>query len=183
MWPKKIKWNKYEKRNFSKRQFSKFNRKIGEKITIRRANYYDNNEGLNFFYVHSALEKGVGKIISLVKLDGIVPGKNDTIGNKIAMHIAASNPLALDKDGINKSIVDKELEIIKAEIINSGKPVEMAEKISKGKILKFLNDNSLLNQIWIMDPKKKVADILKENSIDKELKIVGFTRYKVGEGV
>ena len=59
----------------------------------------------------------------------------------------------------------------------------MAEKISKGKILKFLNDNSLLNQIWIMDPKKKVADILKENSIDKELKIVGFTRYKVGEGV
>ena len=157
--------------------------KIGEKITIRRANYYDNNEGLNFFYVHSALEKGVGKIISLVKLDGIVPGKNDTIGNKIAMHIAASNPLALDKDGINKSIVDKELEIIKAEIINSGKPVEMAEKISKGKISKFLNDNSLLNQIWIMDPKKKVADILKENSIDKELKIVGFTRYKVGEGV
>ncbi len=129
--------------------------KIGEKITIRRANYYDNNEGLNFFYVHSALEKGVGKIISLVKLDGIVPGKNDTIGNKIAMHIAASNPLALDKDGINKTIVDKELEIIKAEITNSGKPAEMAEKISKGKILKFLNDNSLLNQIWIMDPKKK----------------------------
>ena len=157
--------------------------KIGEKITIRRANYYDNNEGLNFFYVHSALEKGVGKIISLVKLDGIVPGKNDTIGNKIAMHIAASNPLALDKDGINKNIVDKELEIIKAEITNSGKPVEMVEKISKGKILKFLNDNSLLNQIWIMDPKKKVADILKENSIDKELKIIGFTRYKVGEGV
>ena len=99
------------------------------------------------------------------------------------MHIAASNPLAVDKDSIDKTIVDKELEIIKAEITNSGKPVEMAEKISKGKITKFLNDNSLLNQLWIMDPKKKVSDILKENSIDKPLKILNFVRYKVGEGV
>ena len=99
------------------------------------------------------------------------------------MHIAASNPLAIDKDDIDKTVVDKELEIIKAEIANSGKPPEMAEKISKGKISKFLNDNSLLNQIWIMDPKKKVSDILKENSSDKEIKILDFLKYKVGEGV
>ena len=59
----------------------------------------------------------------------------------------------------------------------------MVEKISKGKITKFLNDNSLLNQVWIMDPKKKVSDILKENSLDKPLKVLDFTRYKVGEGV
>ena len=137
--------------------------KIGEKITIRRAKFFDNSQGVNFFYVHSALEKNIGKIISIVKLDGILKGKNDGIGSKIAMHITASNPLAIDKEGINKSIIDKELEIIKAEITNSGKPPEMAEKISKGKISKFLNDNSLLNQIWIMDPKKKVSDILKEN--------------------
>ena len=77
----------------------------------------------------------------------------------------------------------EELEIIKAEIINSGKPADMAEKISKGKITKFLNDNSLLNQVWIMDPKKKVKDVIKENSLDEELKIVDFIRYKVGEGV
>ena len=82
-----------------------------------------------------------------------------------------------------KEIVDKELEIIKAEIANSGKPKDMAEKISKGKISKFLNDNSLLNQIWIMDPKKKVSDILKDYSLDKPLKIIKFIRYKVGEGV
>ena len=99
------------------------------------------------------------------------------------MHIAASNPLAVDRDGIDKKIVDKELEIIKAEITNSGKPTEMAEKISKGKISKFLNDNSLLNQIWIMDPKKKVSDVLKENSSDKHLKVLDFIRYKVGEGI
>ena len=157
--------------------------KIGEKISIRRTNFFDNSNGSNFFYVHSAIEKNIGKIISVVKLDGVIKDKNDEIGTKIAMHIAASNPLSIDKDGIDKIVVDKELEIIKAEITNSGKPAEMAEKISKGKISKFLNDNSLLNQVWIMDPKKKVLDILKENSLDKEIKIINFIRYKVGEGV
>ena len=97
--------------------------------------------------------------------------------------IAASNPLSIDKSGIKKEIVDKELEIITAEITNSGKPKEIVEKISKGKIKKFLDDNSLLNQIWIMDPKKKVSDILNENSSDKPIKILEFIRYKVGEGV
>ena len=156
--------------------------KIGEKITIRRANFFDNQNGINFFYVHSAIEKYVGKIISIVKINGISKGKNDEVGTKIAMHIAASNPLAIDKDDIDKNIVEKELEIIKAEITNSGKPIEMAEKISRGKISKFLNDNSLLNQEWIMDP-KKVIDILKENSSDKPLNVVNFLRYKVGEGI
>ena len=157
--------------------------KIGEKITIRRANFFDNSNGKNFFYVHSALEKGIGKIISIVKLDGVVKDKNENFGDKIAMHIAALNPLAIDKDGIKKELIDKELEIVKAEILNSGKPEEMVDKISKGKITKFLNDNSLLNQIWIMDPKKKVLDVLKENSIENPLKVVEFIRYKVGEGV
>ena len=157
--------------------------KIGEKITIRRANFIDSDQGLNFLYVHSALENGIGKIISIVKLDGIIKGKNDEIGSKIAMHIAASNPLAINESDIDQTIIDKELEIIKAELTNSGKPIEMIEKISKGKLSKFLNENSLLNQIWIMDPKKKVSNILSENSIDKPLKILNFIRYKVGEGV
>ena len=157
--------------------------KIGEKITIRRSNFFDNLNGINFYYVHSAIEKDIGKIISIVKLDGTLKNKNENFGTKIAMHIAASNPLAIDKDKIDKKIVDKELEIIRAEIVNSGKPADMAEKISKGKISKFLNESSLLSQIWIMDPKKKVSDILNENSSDKPLKVVDFIRYKVGEGV
>ena len=154
--------------------------KIGEKITIRRAAFFDNSSGKNYHYVHSAIDNNIGKIISVVKLEGV---DNDDLGNKLAMHIAASNPLAIDKNQIQKSIVDKELEIIKAEIINSGKPKEMVEKISQGKIAKFLNDNSLLNQTWIMDPKKKVSDILKENSKNKSIKILDFVKYKVGEGV
>ena len=179
----KINESKMSNGNLVKENLINLISKIGEKITIRRAHFLDNSKGINFFYVHSAIEKGIGKIISMVKLDGISKGKNDGIGTKIAMHIAASNPLAINKDEIEKKIVDKELEIIKAEILNSGKPADMAEKISKGKISKFLNDNSLLNQIWIMDPKKKVSDILKDNSLDKPLQVIDFIRYKVGEGV
>ena len=156
--------------------------KIGEKIIIRRTSFFDNKTGQNFFYVHSAIEKNIGKIISIVKVEGIEE-KNKELGTKIAMHITASNPLAVDKDGIEKMLVDKELEIIKAEIANSGKPPEIIEKISKGKISKFLNDNSLLNQIWIMDSKKTVNDILQENSAEKKIKIINFIKYKVGEGV
>ena len=157
--------------------------KIGEKITIRRSNYFDNSNGDNFFYVHSAIEKNIGKIISVVNIEGITKDKNDDLGTKIAMHIAASNPLAIKPEDIDKKIVEKEEEIIKAEIINSGKPGELADKISKGKITKFLNENSLLNQVWIMDPKKKVKDILEENSSEKKISILNFIKYKVGEGV
>ena len=157
--------------------------KIREKITIRRVKFFDNKSGTNFYYVHSSIEKDIGKIIAIVKIDGINKGKNDDIGSKISMHIAASNPLAVDKDGIKKEVIDKELEIIKAEITNSGKQKEMVEKISKGKLNKFISDNTLLNQIWIMDPKKKVSDILQENKINQVIKILNFVRYKVGEGV
>ena len=152
--------------------------KIGEKLTIKRANYLDNKIGKNYFYTHSAIDKNLGKIISIVKIDN---NDDDQLGQKIAMHIAASSPLAIDKEGIKKEIIDKEMEIIKAELLNSGKKVEMVEKISKGKINKFISDNTLLNQIWIMDPKKKVSDVLKENKNTKDIKIVNFVRYKVGE--
>ena len=156
--------------------------KIGEKITIRRSNFFNSDNGENFYYVHSSLEKNIGKIIAIVNIEGI-DEKNRDIGSKIAMHIAASSPLSIDKDDLDKKIVDKEKEIIKAELINSGKKNEMVEKISLGKINKFISDNTLLNQIWIMDPKKKVKDILNENKSSKNLKINNFLRYKVGEGL
>jgi elongation factor Ts len=154
--------------------------KIGEKITIRRSRFFNSKGGKNYYYIHSSVEKNVGKIVSIVK---ILNNENKELGQKIAMHIAASNPLAIDDTGIQKEIVDKELEIIKAELVNSGKKGEIADKISKGKINKFISDNTLLNQIWIMDPKKKVSDILKENKKDNDIKIIDFVRFKVGEGV
>ena len=154
--------------------------KIGEKITVRRTNFFDNKGGKNYFYIHSAIEKNIGKIVSVVK---ILNSDDKELGQKIAMHIAASSPLAIDESGIRKDVIEKELEIIKAELINSGKTGDIAEKISKGKINKFISDNTLLNQIWIMDPKKKVSEILKENKKDDEIKIIDFLRFKVGEGV
>ena len=154
--------------------------KIGEKITIRRSKFFSNKEGKNHYYIHSAVEKNIGKIVSIVQL---LNNDNNDLGQKIAMHIAASSPLAIDKNGIKKEIIDKELEIIKAELENSGKKGDIVEKISKGKINKFISDNTLLNQFWIMDPKKKVSDVIKENQKTNEIKIVDFIRFKVGEGV
>ena len=148
--------------------------KMGEKITIRRSIYFDNTDGKNSFYIHGTLEDKIGKIISIVKTS-----KEDEIGKKIAMHVSAMSPMALEEKNLSRNIIEKEIEIIKAELLNSGKPTEMIDKISKGKINKFISDNTLINQIWIMDPKKKVSDILKVCDI----KIIDFIRYKVGEGV
>ena len=150
--------------------------KIGEKITIRRSIFFDNKNGFNSYYIHSSVEPNIGKIISIVKISE--ESKND-IGKKIAMHISATSPISLDEKTLNKAIVEKEMEIIKAELINSGKKSEMIEKISQGKIKKFIADNTLVNQAWIMDPKKKVSDIIKGSGI----KVVDFVRYKVGEGI
>ena len=155
--------------------------KIGEKITIRRAKYFDNN-GINFSYVHNSLEKNIGKVASIVQLNKNNNNLKD-LGTKLAMHIAAQAPIAIDENGINKEILDKELEIIKEELKNSGKKPEMIEKISKGKIKKFISDNTLLDQIWIMDTKKKVSQIIKEYSDGSEIKVLDFVRYKVGEGI
>ena len=150
--------------------------KIGEKITLRRSVFFNNKDGQNSFYVHGAIQDKIGKIISIVKTNK--EGDNE-IGKKIAMHISAMSPMALEEKDLKKEIIDKEVEIIKAELLNSGKPAEMIEKISKGKISKFITENTLINQVWIMDPKKKVSDILKDNNI----KILDFIRYKVGEGI
>jgi elongation factor Ts len=148
--------------------------KMGEKITIRRSVFFDNSSGKNFYYIHGALEEKMGKIIAIVKIS-----KVDDIAKKIAMHVSALSPIALEEKDLKKEIISKEMEIIKAELLNSGKQKDIIEKIAKGKINKFINDNTLVNQIWIMDPKKKVSDVLKE----KDLKIIDFIKYKVGEGI
>ena len=148
--------------------------KMGEKITIRRSIFFNNSNGKNSFYIHGALEDKIGKIISVVRTS-----KENEIGKKIAKHISAMSPMALEEKDLGKEIINKEMEIIKAELLNSGKNEEIVEKIAKGKIKKFISDNTLVNQVWIIDPKKKVSDILKENDIN----VIDFIRYKVGEGL
>ena len=156
--------------------------KIGEKITIRRSKFFD-DKGLNFAYVHNSIEKNIGKVISIIQLSK--NGNNDLkeLGSKLAMHIAAQAPIAIDEKGIKKEILDKELEIIKEELKNSGKKEDMIEKIANGKIKKFISDNTLLNQIWIMDTKLKVNQVIKKYSDKGEIKVLDFIRFKVGEGI
>jgi elongation factor Ts len=128
--------------------------KIGEKITLRRSKFFD-NKGVNFSYVHNSLEKNIGKVVSVVKLEKNEKIDLKEIGSKLAMHITASSPIAIDENEIGRDILNKELEIIKEEVKNSGKKGEMIEKIANGKLKKFVSDNTLLNQIWIMDTKKR----------------------------
>ena len=103
-----------------------------------------------------------------------------SFGKQLSMHIAASNPLALDSNSIDKNILEKEISLINDELKNTGKPDDIIKKISLGKLNKFKEENSLLTQQWVMEPKKKVKDILKELSIN-DLKIKDFYRLKIGD--
>ena len=122
--------------------------------------------------------KSTGKTISNKKLSPAEIIK--TFGKQLSMHIAASNPLALESNLIDQSVIDKEQELVNEELKNSGKPEDIAKKISIGKMNKFKEENALLSQAWVMEPKKKVKDILKELSIT-DLKIKEFYRLKIGE--
>ena len=158
--------------------------KIGEKITFRRSDYFSSEENSNFSYVHSAVKKNIGKIGVLVSLKSSKP-KSELleIGKQLSMHIAASSPLAIDKDGLDAKLIEKEKEIIIEELKNSGKDAKIVDKIALGKLNKFVNDNTLLNQEWIMEPKKKVKDFLNDSSGKDKIEIIKFIRFKVGEGI
>ena len=155
--------------------------KIGEKITIGKSQTIENKNGYNFTYQHSVIKDNVSKLGVVVSLE--VSETNDKVksfGKQLSMHIAASNPLALNPEDIQKEIIKKEQKLIAEELKNSGKPDEIAKKISLGKLSKFKEENSLMTQDWVMEPKKKVKDIISEINIPS-LKIKDFVRIKIGE--
>ena len=156
--------------------------KIGEKITIRRCNFFNGNEHMNFSYVHAELKKNIGKLGVIVTIESKKFNEQiKNFGHKLAMHIAASNPLAIDVSQLDKKMLEKENEIINEELKNLSKDVNIVEKISKGKLEKFKEENILINQDWIMDPKKKVKDIIAELSKENSITIKDFVTYKVVE--
>ena len=155
--------------------------KIGEKITIGKTKTIANEGTINSKYLHTVVKDNLAKLAVAVSLE--TKNNSDVVknfGKQLSMHIAASNPLALDQNSIDQSVIDKEQELVKEELKNSGKPEEIAKKISLGKMNKFKEENSLLSQAWVMEPKKKVKDIVKELSI-ADLKIKEFYRIKIGE--
>ena len=155
--------------------------KIGEKITIGRHKTFNHNGSKNFNYLHSVVKDNLSKLAVVVSLETKDNSESLRIfGKQLSMHIAASNPIALNSNEINQEIIDKEQELISKELKNSGKPEEIAKKISLGKLKKFKEENSLMTQDWVMEPKKKVKDILSELKIN-DLKIKEFLRIKIGE--
>ena len=155
--------------------------KIGEKITIGKTKTISNTSAINYQYLHTVVKDNLAKLAVIVSLE--TQNNSEvvkTFGKQLSMHIAASNPIALDSSQIDKSILDKEQELVTEELKNSGKPEDIAKKISLGKMNKFKEENALLTQAWVMEPKKKVQDILKELAIN-DLKIKEFSRIKIGE--
>ncbi len=155
--------------------------KIGEKITIGRSKTFENSKSKIFTYNHSIIKDNLSKLGVVVSLEFENSSKDiEQFGKQLSMHIAASNPMVVDKKDIKHDVIEKEKKIIEEELKNLGKPKEIAEKISLGKISKFKEDNSLLTQDWVMDPKLKVKDVL--TKVDsKSLKIKDFIRIKIGE--
>jgi len=155
--------------------------KIGEKITIGRAKTIENSNSKNFSYQHTIVQDNVSKLGVIVSIENInQTDKLNSFGKQLAMHIAASNPIALTSDLIQKELIEKEQDLIAEELKNSGKPEEIAKKISLGKINKFKEENSLMTQDWVMEPKKKVKDVISEIG-SNEIKINEFVRLKIGE--
>ena len=155
--------------------------KIGEKITIGKTITISNPTSNNYKYLHTVVKDNLAKLAVVVSIEtNDKSEKVKNFGKQLSMHIAASNPLALNSNLIKKEILDKEQELVTEELKNSGKPDDIAKKISLGKMNKFKEENSLLTQAWVMEPKKKVQDIIKELAIN-DLKIKEFSRIKIGE--
>ena len=155
--------------------------KIGEKITIGRTKIINSKGTKNYTYLHTVVKDNLSKLAVIVSIES---QDNSNLlkqfEKKLAMHIAASNPLSIDINSIDKTILQKEEKLISEELKNLGKSDEIIKKISIGKINKFKEENALLSQFWVMDPKKKVQNIIKELNIP-DLKIKDFFRIKIGE--
>ena len=147
---------------------------IGENISLRRV---ISIEGSNIYsYLHNSVSKDCGKIGVLVSLEG---NNDDDFGKKLAMHIAATSPLAMSEDDLDSDLVDREKKIIREQLVSEGKPADIAEKILSGKLKKFYEENTLLNQKFVMDPDASIRQVLEKNN----QVLINFVRFKVGEGI
>ena len=147
---------------------------IGENISLRRI---ISVKGSNIYsYLHNSVSKNCGKIGVLVSLEG---NKDDDFGKKLAMHIAATSPLAMSENDLDTDLVDREKKIISEQLISEGKPADIAEKILSGKLKKFYEENTLLNQKFVMDPDSSIRHVLEKNN----QVLINFVRFKVGEGI
>ena len=162
--------------------------KIGENIVIRRVAYLSNNDGQYVFgsYIHNKINTKLGKMACITKVKTNVSIEAVTgLANKIAMHITASKPLAINESALSSNLVAKEKEIFVAQLKESGKPDNIIEKIVEGKLKKYLSEVTLINQNWIIDPSFKVKDIINEfnEKNNSNISISDFKLFILGEGI
>ncbi|MDQ8728761.1 translation elongation factor Ts [Bradyrhizobium sp. LHD-71] len=159
---------------------------IGENMSLRRAAQLSVGSGVVASYVHSSVTDGLGKIGVMVALEST--GQKDelaALGRQVAMHIASTNPLAIDPSGVDPSVVKREKDILADKFRQQGKPEAMIDKITESGLKTFYKEQTLLEQAFIFDDKKSVAQALKEaeGKIGGPVKVTGFVRYALGEGI
>ena len=159
---------------------------IGENITLRRAAFLSVGQGVVASYMHNQVSDGLGKIGVLVALES--PGKADelaVIGRQVAMHIASANPLAIDASGVDPAVVKREKDILADKFRQQGKPEAMIDKITELGLKTFYKEQTLLEQPFIFDDKKSVAQALKEaeGKAGGPIKVTRFVRFALGEGI
>ena len=155
--------------------------KMGEKITVGKLRTFNKPGTKNFNYLHTVVKDNLSKLSVIASLETSDDSEAVKVfGKQLSMHIAASNPLALSSDLIDKDVLQKEFNLVTEELKNSGKSDEIVQKISLGKMNKFKDENALLTQAWVMEPKKKVQEIIKDLNIS-DLRINDFYRIKIGE--
>jgi elongation factor Ts len=160
--------------------------KIGENQSLRRAAIVEVSEGAVVSYVHNQVAPGLGKIGVLVGLESAAPAEMLTaLGKQIAMHVAAAHPLALDAESLDPALVERERAIAMEKAKESGKPQNIVEKMVEGGLAKFRKENSLLSQLFVMDNKTPVADVVATAAKDAGtgIQLIGFVRFQLGEGI
>jgi elongation factor Ts len=160
--------------------------KIGENQSLRRAAVVEVNEGVVVPYVHNQVVPGLGKIGVLVALESAAPSEALTaLGKQIAMHVAAANPLALNADALDADLIERERAIAMEKAKESGKPQNIVEKMVEGGLAKFRKDNALLSQLFVMDGKTPVADVVAQagKEAGAPIALAGFIRFQLGEGI
>jgi len=159
---------------------------IGENQSLRRTALLEVAEGAVVSYVHNSVAPGMGKIGVLVALEGAAPAETlQTLGKQIAMHIAAANPLALDAEGLDPALIERERAIATEKAKESGKPANIVEKMVEGGIAKFRKENALLSQLFVIDNKTPVADVVAQagKEAGSPITLKAFERFQLGEGI
>ena len=159
---------------------------IGENQSVRRAAGVEVGEGAVVSYVHNAAAPGLGKIGVLVALEGSAPAETlQGLGKQLAMHIAAANPLALNAEDLDPALVERERSIAQEKANESGKPANIVEKMVEGSMAKFRKEHSLVSQLFVMDNKTPVADVVAQagKEAGAPIKLAAFVRFQLGEGI